>query len=57
VWGQANTTFQWITDLLPLLPEDVDYRLVGRDLVLVDVRTNLVIDVLRAQSRSNDREP
>jgi hypothetical protein len=47
VWGQANTTFQWITDLLPLLPEDVDYRLVGRDLVLVDVRTNLVIDVLR----------
>jgi hypothetical protein len=47
-WGQANTTLHWITDLLPLLPEDVAYRLVGRDLVLVDVRTNLVVDVLRS---------
>ena len=34
---------------LPLLPEPLAYRLVGRDLVLIDVvESNLVVDVIRA---------
>lgn len=31
---------------LPKLPDEVEYRIVGRDLVLFDVRANLVVDVL-----------
>jgi hypothetical protein len=31
---------------LPRLPEDVEYRLLGRDLILRDVKANLIIDVL-----------
>jgi hypothetical protein len=31
---------------LPRLPEELQYRFVGRDLVLVDVEANLVVDVL-----------
>src|SRR5688572_3446508 len=32
---------------LPLLPEELEYRIVGRDLVLIDVTASLVVDVLR----------
>jgi hypothetical protein len=32
---------------LPLLPEELEYRFVGRDLVLIDVTASLVVDVLR----------
>jgi hypothetical protein len=31
---------------LPLLPDDIAYRLVGRDLVLWDFRADLIVDVL-----------
>ena len=30
---------------LPRLPKEVEYRIVGRDLILLDVGTNLVIDI------------
>jgi hypothetical protein len=30
----------------PKLPDEVAYRIVGRDLVLIDVRANLVVDVI-----------
>jgi len=30
--------------LLPRLPEDVQYRFVGRDLILFDMRANLILD-------------
>lgn len=33
--------------MLPELPEDVQYRFVGRQLVLLDVRANIVIDYIR----------
>lgn len=33
---------------LPPLPEALKYRLVGRDLLLVDVSSDLVVDVIRA---------
>jgi hypothetical protein len=32
---------------LPPLPGELEYRVVGRDLVLLDVIANLVVDVLR----------
>jgi hypothetical protein len=31
---------------LPPLPEELAYRIVGRDLVLVDSKANLVVDLL-----------
>ena len=31
---------------LPPLPEDIEYRLIGYDLILLDVRAGLIIDVL-----------
>lgn len=33
--------------MLPELPDDVQYRFVGRQLVLLDVRANVVIDYIR----------
>ena len=33
--------------LLPPLPGELEYRFVGRDLVLLDVIANLIVDVLR----------
>jgi hypothetical protein len=39
----------FFTPALPPLPEQLAYRLVGRDLVLIDVvESNLVVDVIRA---------
>jgi len=46
-WGVGRWTFTWLLATLPALPEDLEYRLVGRNLVLVDVRANIVVDVLR----------
>jgi len=32
---------------LPQLPEELEYRIVGRDLVLRDTKANVVVDILR----------
>ena len=31
---------------LPPLPQQIEYRLAGRDLILLDVRANLIVDVI-----------
>jgi hypothetical protein len=31
---------------LPQLPDDLEYRIVGRDLILLDVRANLIVDFI-----------
>ena len=31
---------------LPKLPEDLDYRIINRDLILLDVHTNLIVDYI-----------
>ncbi len=36
-----------LAQVLPVIPEELDYLFWGRDLVIVDVDANLVIDVLR----------
>ena len=43
----AETTFPpTLLQQLPTLPEELAYRIVGRDLVLVDSKANLVVDLL-----------
>jgi len=37
---------------LPQLPEDLEYRIVGRDLILRDVHANLIVDFVRRIIRS-----
>jgi hypothetical protein len=46
-WGAGRRTFDWLFTALPVLPEDVEYRLAAGHLVLVDLRANIVVDVLR----------
>lgn len=38
----------WLAGALPVLPEELAYRLVGRDFVLIDVQSNMAVDVIRA---------
>jgi len=38
--------FWWMFEQLPLVPFELEYRLIGRDLVLVDLHANMVLDVL-----------
>jgi len=47
-WGVGDRTIGYLTAGLPSLPEELEYRLVARDLVLFDLRANVVVDVLRA---------
>jgi hypothetical protein len=35
-----------ILQALPKLPNEVEYRIVGRDLLLLDVRANMVVDLI-----------
>lgn len=52
---QVNDTFPWILgvamfpcliDALPALPSELQYRIVGRDLMLIDVHASLIVDIL-----------
>jgi hypothetical protein len=45
LWGGAGTPWP-IFEALPALPLELEYRLIARDLVLLDVRANMVIDIL-----------
>jgi hypothetical protein len=57
VWSETvNDAFPWamsrmlppcIEDALPELPVELQYRVVGADLVLVDLHANLIVDILR----------
>lgn len=43
-----QTTPPTLLENLPKLPPEIEYRITGRDLVLLDAKVNLVIDVIRA---------
>lgn len=54
---RVNDTFPWVLgvsmfpcllEALPALPPELQYRIVGDDLLLVDVHASLVVDVLRS---------
>ena len=47
-WDIDNAVLLPLFSGLPPLPEELEYHLIGRDLVLVDVPSNLVVDVIRA---------
>jgi hypothetical protein len=46
-WGVGGRSIQWLASALPVLPEQIEYKLIGRDLVLFDTRDGIVVDVLR----------
>ena len=46
-WGVGDRSIQWLVSALPVLPEQLEYKLVARDLVLFDARDHVVVDVLR----------
>jgi hypothetical protein len=45
-WGVGSFMAWCVLEVLPALPEELQFRFVGRDLVLVDVDADLVVDVL-----------
>jgi len=45
-WGVPNAIWPTVLRTLPELPEELEYRFVHRDLVLLDVHANLVVDIL-----------
>jgi hypothetical protein len=47
-WGTGNVILPSIAGALPPLPEELAYQILGRELVLVDMESDLVIDVIRA---------
>lgn len=45
-WIYASAMFPCVLHVLPELPPELQYRIVGRTLVLIDVHASLVVDVL-----------
>jgi hypothetical protein len=46
-WGAGRRVWPVLVEALPGLPQELEYRFVGRHLVLLDAEANLVVDVLR----------
>ena len=42
-----QTTPQSLLENLPALPPEIEYRITGQDLVLLDAKANLIVDVMR----------
>jgi hypothetical protein len=47
-WRAGTAMWPFMIAALPPLPAELEYRFVGRDLVLLDVHGNLVVDILPA---------
>jgi hypothetical protein len=45
-WGVTGIRWLGAAYTLPALPQELEYRFVGRDLLLLDIRANLVLDIL-----------
>jgi hypothetical protein len=45
-WALSTAMTPCLLEALPPLPPELQYRLVGRDLILIDVHASLVIDIL-----------
>jgi hypothetical protein len=46
-WRRGAMMWPCVIDVLPELPHELQYRIVGRDLVLLDTHAELVVDILR----------
>ena len=42
----AKPVLPCILEALPRLPEELEYRIIGTDLVLIDVHAGLIVDIL-----------
>lgn len=45
-WVLSSAMFPCVLDALPPLPSELQYRIVGFDLVLIDVHASLIVDIL-----------
>lgn len=54
-WWIGDRPWIAIARVLPDLPPELEYRVVGRHLVLVDVQAHLVVDVLRNALPTDNR--
>jgi hypothetical protein len=45
-WGLGVSMFPCVIEALPPLPAELQYRIVGNDLVLIDVHASLIVDIL-----------
>lgn len=45
-WAKGAAMVPCVIEVLPPLPPELQYRIVGRDLVLIDVHAGLVVDIL-----------
>lgn len=45
-WVLASMVFPCVIEALPPLPSELQYRIIGNDLVLVDIHASLVVDIL-----------
>ena len=45
-WVLADAMFPCVIEALPPLPPELQYRIVGNDLVLIDVHASLIVDIL-----------
>jgi hypothetical protein len=45
-WAYSSAMFPCVLDVLPPLPAELQYRIVGDTLVLIDVHASLVVDLL-----------
>jgi hypothetical protein len=45
-WGRGWPLFEFMLEVLPELPEELEYRFVDRDLVLLDLDAGIVVDIL-----------
>jgi hypothetical protein len=47
-WFSTGATPHVLLEALPELPDELQYRFVGLDLILLDVDANLIVDILPA---------
>lgn len=45
-WVLGTAMFPCVLEALPPLPPELQYRMVGRDLILIDVHASLIVDIL-----------
>ena len=45
-WGIGSMMWPTLLRALPVLPRELEYRFSNRDLVLIDIHANLVLDIL-----------
>ena len=55
-WILATAMFACVIEALPPLPPEMQYRIVGDDLLLVDIHASLIVDILPRALVGTDRE-